>query len=487
MKRYFNHLLTVVLVIAFFSVPLVQCRASNEDKAAQIDALMNKCYEYGQFNGSVLVAEAGKVIYKKGFGFANMEWDIANTPDTKFRLGSITKQFTSMLIMQMVQAGKIDLSAPMTRYLPYYRKDTGDQVTIHQLLNHTSGIPSYTGFPGFFKDKSRDPYNPDDFIKEYCSGDLEFTPGSKFRYNNSGYFILGAIIEKVAAKPYEEVLKEKILIPLGMKDTGYDHHSVILKKRAGAYEKRPGGYINADYLDMTIPYAAGSLYSTVEDLYTWDQALYTDRLLAPKFKEMMFTPYLMDYGYGWGIQSRQIGDKTRKFISHGGGINGFTTMIVRIVDDRHLIVLLNNTGQSMRGMITGAITNILYGLPFEMPKKSIAETLIETIKKENIAAGIEQYRLLKAKHADIYEFSERELNNLGYQLLQDKNLDGAIEIFKLNIEAYPEKANTYDSLAEAYMKKGDKELAVKNYKKSLELNPKNKNAVEKLKELEEKK
>jgi CubicO group peptidase (beta-lactamase class C family) len=487
MKKHFGYLLRTVLILTLFSVPLAQCQASTEEKTAEIDALMAKYHEYGQFNGSVLVAEKGTVIYKKGFGYANMEWEIPNTPGTKFRLGSITKQFTAMLIMQLVEEGKIKLDAPMTRYLPYYRKDTGDKVSIHQLLNHTSGIPSYTSFPGFFKDKSRDPYAPDDFVKKYCSGDLEFTPGTKYRYNNSGYFLLGAIIEKVTGKSYEDVLKEKLLDPLGMKGTGYDHHAEILKKRAAAYEKRPGGYVNAEYLDMTIPYAAGSLYSTVEDLYIWDQALYTDRLLAPKYKEMMFTGYLMNYGYGWLVRRVPIGKRTKRVLTHGGGINGFNTLIVRIVDDRHLVVLLNNTGGTRLRPMSRGISNIIYGLPYEMPKKSIADTLIETITKKDIAAGVEQYRLLKSKHSDIYDFSERELNNLGYQLLQDKKVDEAIEIFKLNVEAFPKAANAYDSLGEAYMTKGNKELAVKNYNKSLKLNPKNKNAVEKIKELEGKK
>jgi CubicO group peptidase (beta-lactamase class C family) len=146
------------------------------------------------------------------------------------------------------------------------------------LLTHTSGIPSYTNQPRFFEDVSRNPFVVADFVKKYTSGDLEFEPGSKFSYNNSGYFLLGAIIEKVTGKPYEQVLKENILDPLGMKNTGYDHFDAVLSKRASGYNKTPKGYINAPYLDMSIPYAAGSLYSTVEDLYLWDRALYTDKL-----------------------------------------------------------------------------------------------------------------------------------------------------------------------------------------------------------------
>src|SRR6185436_13682312 len=233
-----------------------------QDHAAKIQELLSLAHKYRQFNGSVLVAENGKVVYKGAYGLANMEWDIPNTPDTKFRLGSITKQFTATVILQLVEQGKIKLDAKLTDYLPEYRKDTGDKVTIHNLLTHTSGIPSYTSLPGFFQNVSRNPFTVDDFIKKYASGELEFEPGTKFVYDNSGYFLLGAIIEKVTGKPYEQVLKENIFDPLGMKNSGYDRWGTILNKRATGYARTPKGFQPAAYLDMSIPYAAGSLYST---------------------------------------------------------------------------------------------------------------------------------------------------------------------------------------------------------------------------------
>ncbi|HSF48440.1 MAG TPA: serine hydrolase domain-containing protein, partial [Burkholderiales bacterium] len=292
MRKRFPGPRIMPLVIAIAWLLAAQPSVLAQDKASKIDELMKVYNGYRQFNGAVLVAENGKIIFKKGYGMANMEWNIPVETDTKFRLGSITKQFTSMLILQLVHEGKIKLEGKLTDYLPDYRKDTGDRITIHQLLNHTSGIPSYTGLPNFSQEISRNPYNVSDFVKKYASGDLEFEPGTKFKYNNSGYFLLGAIVERVTGKPYEQALKERILDPLGMKNTGYDRHATILAKRAAAYEKRPDGYINAPYLDMSLPYAAGSLYSTVEDLYLWDQALYTDKLLSAQLKELMFKPGL---------------------------------------------------------------------------------------------------------------------------------------------------------------------------------------------------
>ena len=344
--------------------------ALGQDHAAKIQEVLALAHKYRQFNGSVLVAENGKIIYKGAFGPANMEWNIPNTPDTRFRLGSITKQFTATVILQLVEQGKIKLDAKLSDYLPEYRKDTGDKVTIHHLLTHTSGIPSYTSQPGFFENVSRNPYKVDEFVKKYASGDLEFAPGSKYTYNNSGYFLLGAIIERVTGKPYEQVLKANIFDPVGMTNTGYDHHDTIIPKRASGYRKTPDSYTNAPYLDMSIPYAAGSLYSTVEDLYLWDQALYTDKLLSAQSKALMYKPFLEDYGYGWVITKASFkqNDQPVQVISHNGGINGFASTIVRFPKEKHLIVMLDNTGSQYLDRLSDSIAKIIYNQPYEPPK-----------------------------------------------------------------------------------------------------------------------
>src|ERR1044072_7355875 len=323
--------LTKLFLYTALILAIAQSTALSQDHAAKIQEVLALAHKYQQFNGTALVAENGRVVYKGAFGMANMEWGIPNAPDTKFRLGSITKQFTATLTLQLVEQGKIKLDGKISDYLPDYRKDIGEKVTIHHLLTHTSGIPSYTGLPGFFEDVSLNPYKVDEFVKKYASGDLQFEPGSKFSYNNSGYFLLGAIIEKVTGKPYEQVLQENILDPTGMKNTGYDHHNTIIPKRASGYTKTPDGYANAPYLDMSIPYAAGSMYSTVEDLYLWDQALYTDKLISAQSKALMYKPFLRDYAYGWAVTNASFkqNDKPVQVISHDGGINGFTTTIVR--------------------------------------------------------------------------------------------------------------------------------------------------------------
>lgn len=479
-----QHYLTLLLFITALSVQSLLAQNHGE----KIDQLIKTYHEYGQFNGAVLVAENGKVILKKGYGMANMEWGIPIQPDTKFRIGSVTKTFTATLIMQFVEEGKVKLDAKLTEYLPDYRNDTGDKVTIHHLLNHTSGIPNYTNGK-FSRENSRDPYTVDEFVKKFASGDLEFEPGSKYSYSNSGYFLLGAIIEKVTNKSYPQVLEERILKPLGMDDTGYDFYAPLLKNRASGYRKTFEGFENARYVDMSTPYAAGAIYSTVEDLYKWDRALYGTKILSEKSKSLMFKPgELSDYGYGFHITNLRIGktDERTKAIYHDGSINGFDGILIRLVDQNHFIVLLDNVELGdYHGAIFRAIRNIIYDQPFDSPKKSIAETLYKTAKTKGGVAAVTEYRKLKTGvDSGIYNFSEGQLNTLGYQLLRMNKIKDAIEIFKLNVEMFPESSNTYDSLGETYLKDGQNDLALKNYKKAVELDPKNENAIKIINRLE---
>jgi len=483
---------TLIKTIGLITIILVASAnfGFSQSKTEQLDKLLNQYFEYNKFNGSVLIAEEGKVIYKKGFGLANMEWDIPNKPDTKHRLASITKQFTGMLIMQLVAEEKLDLHKPITTYLPNYNKTTGDKVTIHHLLTHTSGIPNYTAAPGFIQNESRDPYTPEEFIQKFEDKELDFTPGEKFNYSNSGYFLLGVLIEKITGKTYEEVLHEKICTPLNMNSTGYDNHADILKNRASGYEKNGNAFVNAGYLDMSIPYAAGSMYSTVEDLYLWDQALYTNQLLPQKYMEQYFEPHIpafghYEYTYGWAVGKDVIGNSTDSIsvITHDGGVHGFNTTISRSPDDQSLIVLLNNTSAAPLGEITKAIRGILYNKSYDLPKRSLAYALFEIIQNDGIDQGIIYFN--KNKKDENFDLSESEMNNIGYQLMGDDKVEEAAQVFKLNIEAFPEAFNTYDSYAEAQMNLGNNELAIENYKKSIEMNPGNQNGIDMLKKMGE--
>ena len=465
----------VVLVVVCAGATLAQT------KPEKIDALMRKYLDYGQFNGSVLVAEKGTVILKKGYGLANMEWDIPNAPDTKFRLGSITKQFTSMLVMQQVEKGLIGLDDPIVKYLKDYPKPQGERITVRHLLTHTSGTPNYTEFLDIRRD--RKPYTVEQLIATFSAKALEFEPGSKWHYSNSGYVLLGAILEKATGKTYEHLLRESILDPLGMTNTGYDHYEPILKKRAAGYE-RAVNMENAAFLDMSVPFAAGAMYSTVEDLYLWDRALYTDKLIAAKTKAVYFKPFLNHYAFGWGVNFTRIGESSDSVlaISHGGGINGFNTLILRIPDAQHLIVLLNNTGGTSLEEMARGICGILYDKDYAQPRRSLASELGKFINEKGLEQASQTFKELKERTKE-YSLRESEMNMLGYQLLQQGKAKAAIEVFKLNVDTYPKSWNVYDSLGEAYMTDGQTAQAIMNYEKSIELNPGNVNGAEILKKL----
>jgi len=469
----------------FIALSIFILSLNAQDKVKQIDELVQKYYELGQINGSVLVAEGGNIIYSKGIGFADIENKIANKPDTKFRLASVTKQFTATLVMQLVEKGKIKLDGKLSDYLTYYRKDIGDKITIHQILSHTSGIANYTDDAKFMQDEVKNKVAPRDFVLKYCSGELVFEPGTSWAYSNSGYFILGAVIEEVTGKTYETVLKENILGPLGMTNSGYEHNDIAYENYAKGYTNLLGEYMPARFLEMTIPYSAGALYSTVEDMFKWDQALYGNTILSDESKEKMFTPVQNNYGYGWGIIEQPVGDVKVKVITHSGGIFGFNSLITRLVEDKKFVMVLNNFENGNISTLTKGIINILYGLEASPPKQSLAIILLKAIKEKGVAEGINEYKALKEDKTN-YVVSENDMNNLGYLLLQQGKVKEAIEVFKLNVEAFPESFNVYDSLGEAYMTAGDNENAIINYKKSIELNPNNDGGKKMLEKLEKK-
>lgn len=471
----------IIAAFGVFALTFLFIGCYGQTKSDKIDQLINTYAKYGQFNGSVLISEKGEIIYKKGFGLANVEWNIPNQPDTKHRLASMTKQFTAMLILQLVSENKLKLQVPISAYLPDYPKKTGDIITIHQLLTHTSGIPNYTDFASY-RDIMRDPYRPEELVDLFADSSLQFTPGEKFSYSNSGYILLGFIIEKITGKNYEQVLQEKILTPLKMNNTGYDHANTIIKNRASGYYKVGNNFQNAGYIDMSTPFAAGAIYSTVEDLYLWDQALYTEKLLPDKYRDLLFGKYIPEsersyYGYGWSIGEMPVGNTKEQLqtISHSGFINGFNTLITRIPSDKSLIVLLSNAGGAPLDQMTIAINGILYNKPYNFPKKSIAYSMMEVIEKDGITTALSYFKAIK--DSDSYYLSESEMNDVGYQLLQSGKAKEAAAVFKLNVEAYPNSFNVYDSYGEALMAVGNKSEAIENYMQSVKLNPGNENGL----------
>ena len=358
-----------------------QAQSSNQAIADEMTAYLQACLANRYFMGSVLVARAGEVLLSAGYGMANLEHDVPNTPQTKFRIGSITKQFTAAAILQLQEQGLLEVHDSISTYLPDY--PNGEQITVHHLLNHTSGIPNYTELNNF-EQTTKIKVTLDDLIARFSGEPLEFTPGERYRYTNSGYVILTKIIETVSSHSYADYLQHQILEPLKMVDSGYDRQEVILPHRASGYIFSGEAYQNADFVDMSWPSGAGGMYSTIEDLYKWEQGLYTDTVLSASSREMMFTPKVVvraeedGKGYYHGYGGIICTHYERKVLYHGGGIDGFSTRIARYPDERISIIVLTNIDAASATPvvpIANDLAAILFGEPYELPKQRQAIAL----------------------------------------------------------------------------------------------------------------
>jgi len=342
---------------------------ASQEIAPKIDEYMNALVKAGWFNGSVLIAREGKVILSKGYGMANFELDVPNTPQTKFRLGSITKPFTAMAIMLLQERGKLNLQDSICKYLADC--PAGWQpITIHHLLSHTSGLAKHDKAGDYLKTAMM-PMPLPQLIDSFKNKPADFKPGEKFDYNNNGYILLGYVIEKVSGQSYEAFLRENIFAPLKMADTGYDNHDPIIKNRAAGYRTEDGKLLNAWYIDQSQPFSAGALYSTTGDLLRLDQSLYEGKFLSPKTIETMFTPVIGIYGYGWFL-NKQL---NRAAISHPGGLPGFAGMITRFPESKTLIVLLGNLDNARIIRASNDVGAIVFGEKYEIPRKRTAVTV----------------------------------------------------------------------------------------------------------------
>lgn len=340
--------------IALAALVLAPLPALAQDPA-RMDAVVRDDADKGAFMGAVLVARDDVVLFDKGYGSANLEWNIPNDGATKFRLGSVTKQFTAVAILLLQDRGKLTLDAPVKTYLPD-APAAWDKVTVRHLLTHSAGIPNFTNFPDYGATKTL-PATHDSLIARFRDKPLEFAPGEKFAYSNSGYVLLSAIVEKLSGQGYTAFVAENLFKPLGMADTGYDSHAMILPRRASGYAPGPKGPVNADYISMTIPQGAGGLYSTTRDLLKWQRGIYGGKLLKPATVAAFRTPYKDGYALGIGVQS--AGGVTT--IEHGGGIEGFNTSLAYDPDRKLTVVVLGNLNGPAPGKLSKALMTLARG------------------------------------------------------------------------------------------------------------------------------
>jgi CubicO group peptidase (beta-lactamase class C family) len=328
---------------------------------SEFDKMLSEQFKTNETGATALVSRNGQIIYKKAFGMANLEYNIPMQVDNIFRIGSITKQFTGVAILQLMEQGKLNLQDDITKFIPDYPVH-GHHITIEHLLTHTSGIQSYTNMNDFSEKLTLD-LKPSELINYFKNQPMEFAPGTNWKYNNSGYFLLGSIIEKVSGKTYQQYVEDNFFKLLRMSNSLYGSDSRIVKNRAGAYSKDSTGVINAHVMSMTIPYAAGSIQSTVEDLFKWHQAVHSYKLVKKESLDKAFTKYKLtngietNYGYGWALLNIQ-GSPT---IEHGGGINGFLTHAIYLPKEDVFIAVFSNCNCNPAATITFKIAALTIG------------------------------------------------------------------------------------------------------------------------------
>jgi CubicO group peptidase (beta-lactamase class C family) len=380
MKKIF--VLVAVLFVVHFSF-------AQGDK---LDALIDAYAKLYKFNGSALVAKNGVILLNKGYGYRNATDKVENNEQTIFQLGSVTKQFTSAVILKLQEEKKLRVSDKLSKYFPGYPK--GDSITIEQLLTHTSGIYNYTNDGKFMANEVTKSANREMMMALFKDKPLDFSPGSSWSYSNSGYSLLGYIIEAVTKKSYEQAVRKYIFTPLKMTHSGFDFtHLKSNEKAIGYFKLNDKEKVEAPIVDSSVSFSAGAIYSTIGDLYLWHKALQKNSILSREQQEKAYTPVKNRYGYGWSIDS--IEGKRR--VSHGGGIHGFITTIARVPEDDICIVLLSNASNTTVGEISKSIFAILYGKEYELPKERTEIKLPEEKLKEYVG----EYELNKDLHVVI--------------------------------------------------------------------------------------
>jgi CubicO group peptidase (beta-lactamase class C family) len=350
---------------------------------SRLDQVVSSYTKDNAFMGTVLVVDGDKVLLDKGYGMADIEWKIPNVPEAKFRLGSLTKQFTATLVLLLQQDGKLNINDPVSKYLADSPK-AWEKITLANLLGHTSGIPSFTGMKEFGVWRMS-PHTTEEELALFRDKPLDFEPGSKFAYSNSNFAVLGAVIEKVSGRKYGDLLRDRIFDPLGMKDSGLDTDELILPKRVQGYMPGPGGLVLARSESMTVPWAAGSIYSTTGDLLKWEHGLFGGKVISADSLKLMTTPGKGDYGLGvFAAEKDGV-----KLVSHGGGIEGFNTNLMYAPDRGIAVIVLGNVNGGAPDQMGNQLFDVVMGKPVVL----VAEHKAVPITKEELAKFVGVYDL----------------------------------------------------------------------------------------------
>ena len=459
------------VIFLFWISPSLQAQ---KGKATRIDSLMRIIVERTDFSGTVLVAEEGKVTYHKAFGYASREWSVPNSVDSRYKIASLGKQFTALLILQLADSGRISLDDPLKKYVPEFSAAGSDKITIRHVLAHRSGIPNYHAIPQFDSVIARRGHSLQQFVSLYTATPLLFEPGTSVQYSNLGYSALALVLERVCAKPFSELLRQRVFATAGMNDSYTEDDTRVKPRAASGYQSSFTGYETEHYRDPSSVIGSGNVVSTTMDLFRYDQALRAGKLLSEKMHRTWVTAG-GEFGLGWmSTRTPVAGKDSLTFVYHDGGNRGFTSVMYRYIEKNACIVVLSNTGSYNVYSISSRINRVLTGRAVPPVKKQLVAEFAKVLATDGLAPATDVFR--RNRENSEYEVDGGAFNVLGYHFLRKNQLTEAVGIFELLVETFPGEANAYDSLGEGYMSQGRKEEAIASYQKSLSLDPNNANA-----------
>ena len=453
-------MIRATIFLLFFITTGLQAQTINQ----KIEEMMQKHVELNQFSGTVLLAKEGKVLYAKAFGEANKSFGIKNDLDTKFNIASMGKMFTGVSILQLEERGRLNINDPVVKYLEDF--PLGDQITLFHLLSHTSGVGSYMRDPDYRSDRHR--YKTiDDLTPIIYKQKLEFeTPGEKFSYSNSGMVLLGAVIEKITNQSYSEYITENILEPVHMTNTVMKFGDEVVENWATGYMKSISGKYHNNYFKRSSPYPDGGILSTVGDMLKFDQALYSSILVNNVSKQKMFTALKVTYGLAFQVEDRQ----GNRVVGHSGGMPGISSYFSRYLDDKYTIIALSNYDMISKNIVH-YIEDILYDVKYTLPKERLGPFMYKNKAKIEALATLQDITDYITQNGYSIRHPQH-LNQIAYEFLNEKEMDFAIKFFSLNAHLFPEDANVYDSLGEAYENNLQNDLALMNYERAVEIGEK---------------
>lgn len=455
---------------------------------AALEALIDSYAKHRGFNGTVLVARGDTVLVRASYGSADVQQRRGSDPSLSYRIGSLTKPFTATLVMRLVSEGRLKLDGTLGEFLPdLYAGTAAAPITVAQLLSHTSGIADVPGRydDPWWRTSARETWTPTEFARRWIKPVLLEKPGTQWRYNNNGFFLLGLIVERVTGKSYAENLQKRIFGPAGMAASGLFSRNTPTNNFATAYAASPTGKPTlADAIDPSVSFSAAGIYATIDDLFRFDRALY-GKLLDDASRHEMLSAHTKFYGFGWNVDDYKLPTGLMlPVVSHTGSIPGYQSYYLRSEPNQDCVIILDNFWQGTLVSEMGRdLIEVLNGKPMQLARYSLGDLLMPIAYERDIDAMIGAYRQLGSRSAD-YDLREGAFNDLGYKFLRNNRPLEAIQVFTWATELYPRSSNTFDSLGEGYRAAGMSTESISSYEKALALDPESKSARAALTELQ---